>query len=79
LKDVYTRVVPYYEKSIKEDLKAGKNVLVVAHGNTLRALIKHLEDLDENQICDVEVGTGEVHCYHVDSDAKFISKEVKTS
>ncbi len=67
LKDVYTRVVPYYEENIKKDLKEGKNVLVVAHGNTLRALVKHLENLDENQVCDVELATGEVHCYDVDS------------
>lgn len=76
LKDVYTRVVPYYEENIKKDLKEGKNVLVVAHGNTLRALIKHLENLDESQVCDVEVGTGSVHCYGMDSDAKVVSKEV---
>ncbi len=76
LKDVYTRVVPYYEENIKKDLKEGKNVLVVAHGNTLRALIKHLEDLDENQVCDVEVGTGAVHCYSVDDAGKITSKEV---
>ena len=48
----------------------------MAHGNTLRALIKHLEDLDESQVCDVEVGTGAVHCYSMDSDAKIVSKEV---
>lgn len=76
LKDVYTRVVPYYEESIKKDLKEGKNVLVVAHGNTLRALIKHLEDLDDNQVCDVELATGEVHCYDVDSDGKVESQGV---
>lgn len=77
LKDVYTRVVPYYEDNIKKDLRDGKNVLVVAHGNTLRALIKHLENLDENQVCDVELGTGEVHCYHMDENVDFKEKEIK--
>ncbi len=77
LKDVHARVMPYFEANIKKDLSEGKNVLVVAHGNTLRALIKHLDDLDENQICDVEVGTGEVHCYSVDENAKVTGKEVK--
>lgn len=76
LKDVNARVVPYYEENIKKDLKEGKNVLVVSHGNTLRALIKHLEDLDEVKVCDVEVGTGEVNCYEVDEDGKARNREV---
>lgn len=77
LKDVHARVVPYYEKNIKKDLKDGKNVLVVAHGNTLRALIKHLEDLDEQKVCEVELETGEVHCYHLDLNGKVTNKEIK--
>lgn len=63
LKDVYNRVVPYFEESIKPELDAGKNVLVVAHGNSLRALVKHLEKISDTAICDVELGTGEAHCY----------------
>ncbi len=77
LKDVHDRVVPYYEENIKRDLSKGKNVLVVAHGNTLRALIKHLEDLGEVEVCEVEVGTDEVHFYHLDENSKVISKEIK--
>lgn len=79
LKDVHARVVPYYEKQIKKDLESGENVLVVAHGNTLRALVKHLEDLDEAQVCDVEIETGEVHCYHMDESIKPKQKEIKKS
>ncbi len=78
LKDVHARVVPYFEESIKNDLRAGKNVLVVAHGNTLRALVKHLENLDEQQICEVEIGTGELHCYHLDNEAQMTHKEIKS-
>ncbi len=77
LKDVHTRVMPYYEENIKKDLESGKNVLIVAHGNTLRALAKHLEDLDEVQVCDVEFETGAVHCYHFDDSAKLVRKETK--
>src|SRR3989304_7808629 len=77
LKDVHARVVPYYEENIKKDLTEGKNVLVVAHGNSLRALIKHLEDLDEVRVCEVEVETGEVHCYHIDESGKIAHKEIK--
>jgi 2,3-bisphosphoglycerate-dependent phosphoglycerate mutase len=75
LKDVHARVVPYYEANIKKDLEDGKNVLVIAHGNTLRALVKHLENLNEVEVCDVEIGTDEVHCYHIEDGAKVIHKE----
>lgn len=76
LKDVYMRAVPYYEANIKKDLMEGKNVLVVGHGNTFRALVKHLENLDDKQVCDVELATGEVHCYDVDSSGKAESQGV---
>ena len=78
LKDVYARVMPYYEANIKKDLMAGKNVLVVAHGNTLRALAKHLENLDEVQIQEIEFETGAVHAYHFDHEGKVTHKETKT-
>lgn len=77
LKDVHNRVVPYYEENIKKDLLEGKNVLIVAHGNSLRALIKHLENLDELQISGVELDTGEVTAYHFDDFGKIIFKEIK--
>lgn len=77
LKDVYNRVEPYYEDNIRKDLLAGKNVLVVAHGNSLRALVKKLENLNEKQVCEVELGTGEVHCYELDAEGKVSSKEIK--
>lgn len=77
LKDVHARLMPYYEENIKKDLVSGKNVLVVAHGNTLRALIKHLEDLNDLDIENVEVGTGEVHAYSLSEEGKVLSKEVK--
>ncbi|KND49455.1 MAG: 2,3-bisphosphoglycerate-dependent phosphoglycerate mutase [Parcubacteria bacterium C7867-003] len=77
LKDVHARVAPYYEENIKKDLLENKNVLVVAHGNTLRALIKHLENLEESQVSSVEVATDEIHIYELDSQGKYISKEIK--
>ena len=78
LKDVHDRVVPYYQENILKDLKEGKNVLVVSHGNTLRALIKHLESIDEEGISEVEVGTGEVHCYEIDENGAFLNKEIRS-
>ncbi|MEI6843495.1 MAG: 2,3-diphosphoglycerate-dependent phosphoglycerate mutase [bacterium] len=77
LKDVHARVVPHYEECIKKDLLAGKNVLIVAHGNSLRALIKHLENIDDTKICEVEIETGEIHSYHFDHEVKIIDKEIK--
>lgn len=61
LKDVYDRVVPYYESDIKKDLAAGKNVLVVAHGNSLRALVKYLKNISNAEIPNLEIATGEVY------------------
>lgn len=78
LKDVHARVVPHYESEILPLLKAGENVLVVSHGNTLRALIKHLEGLDDASVCDVEVGTGEVHCYEIDANGRVLGKEIRS-
>lgn len=79
LKDVHARVVPYYEENIKKDLERGENVLIVAHGNTIRALIKHLENLDEVQVADVELETGEVHVYELEEGNRIKSKEIKKS
>lgn len=79
LKDVYARVVPYFEKHILPDLKAGKNVLVSAHGNSLRALMKYLDHISDEAICDLEVGTGEIHCYTFDKGGAVTGKELRAS
>jgi 2,3-bisphosphoglycerate-dependent phosphoglycerate mutase len=77
LKDVYARVVPYYESQIVPRLRAGENVLVVAHGNSLRALVKYLESIGDDDIADVELGTAEVYLYEVDQAGKVVSKEIR--
>jgi len=76
LKDVHARVLPYYEQTILKDLKDGKNVIVAAHGNSLRALMKHLEEVDDENVHELEIGTGEVVVYEIDNDGKTVSKEV---
>lgn len=58
LKDTYNRVIPYFEREIKPLLKQGKNVLIVAHGNSLRALIMYLEHLSPEEILEREIATG---------------------
>lgn len=58
LKDTAARVLPYYKKHIWPDVKEGKNVIVAAHGNSIRALIMYLEELSAQQILEREVATG---------------------
>lgn len=79
LKDVYARVVPYFEKHILPELKSGKNILVSAHGNSLRALMKHLDRISDEAICELEVGTGELHCYTFDKEGNAAGKEIRAS
>lgn len=76
LKDVHGRVLPYYEQTILSDLKEGNNVIVAAHGNSLRALMKHLEEVDDDHVHELEIGTGEVVMYEIDEDGKTVSKQV---
>ncbi len=79
LKDVYARVAPFYERYILPELRAGKNVLVAAHGNSLRALVKHLENIPDDEIPKLEIGTGEVYVYQVDPDGRIVSKEIRAA
>ncbi len=58
LKDTYNRVIPYFESQIRPLLKNGENVLIVAHGNSLRALIMYLEHLSPEEILEREIATG---------------------
>lgn len=76
LKDVHARVLPYYEEHILEDLKAGKNIIVAAHGNSLRALMKHLDEIDDEHVHELEIGTGEVVIYEISEDGAVIEKSV---
>jgi 2,3-bisphosphoglycerate-dependent phosphoglycerate mutase len=79
LKDVHARVLPYFEQHILQDLKAGKNVIVAAHGNSLRALMKHLDEVDDDKVHELEIGTGEVHVYEINEDGKVISKQIRNN
>lgn len=79
LKDVSERVLPFYEQHILEDLKSGKNVIVAAHGNSLRALIKHLDEVADDQSHEVEIMTGEVLVYEIDDNGKLLKKEIRVT
>jgi 2,3-bisphosphoglycerate-dependent phosphoglycerate mutase len=77
LQDVHDRVIPYFKRHILADLKAGKNVIVSAHGNSLRALMKELDEVADNKVHELEIGTGEVHVYEINEDGKVLSKEIR--
>ncbi len=79
LKDVYNRVIPYYQENIAPKLIAGKNVLVSAHGNSLRALIKYLEGIANKDIPHFEMETGAVFLYDVNGEGKIVSREVRST
>ena len=64
IKDVYNRAVPFFKKNIENDLKEGKNVLIVASNNSLRALVKHIEKVSDNDIINLEIKTGEFKIYN---------------
>ena len=76
LKDVVKRAVPFYKKHIEKDLKQGKNVLVVASHNSLRALIKYIEKISDQDIIDVEVPFAGLIRYDFDKSLKLKHKEI---
>lgn len=77
MKDVYERVTPYFNEEILPNLKKGENILVSAHGNSLRALVKYLDNLSEEQVANLEFGIGEVYVYEIDSKGKVTHKEIR--
>ncbi|GGR16352.1 MULTISPECIES: phosphoglyceromutase [Agromyces] len=68
LKDVIARMLPYWEQDIIPDLAAGKTVLVTAHGNSLRALVKHLDGISDADIAELNIPTGIPLVYELDDD-----------
>jgi len=72
LADVLDRMLPYWDDAIVPDLRAGKTVLVTAHGNSLRALVKHLDDIAEDEIVGLNIPTGIPLVYELDDDLKPI-------
>ncbi|MCE5292866.1 MAG: phosphoglyceromutase [Nocardiaceae bacterium] len=70
LLDVVKRMVPYWESEIVPELRAGKNVLVAAHGNSLRALVKHLDGISDTDIAELNIPTGIPLVYELDDDLK---------
>lgn len=76
LKDTRERVMPYFDAQIAPLLQNGKNVLVVAHGNSLRSLIMHVEQLTPDEILKVEIPTGVPITYELDKDLHVVQKTI---
>ena len=79
LKDTCDRVVPYFEQEIEPLLKQQQSILIAAHGNSLRALTKHLEQISDEEIVKVEIPTGTPIVYSLEPAAegwKILNKEI---
>lgn len=74
LKDTIARVLPYYEAAIAPQLKAGEVVLVAAHGNSLRALVKHLSGISDADITGLEIPTGQPIVYELDDNLTALER-----
>ena len=75
LKDTLERVTPYYEKEIEPELRKGKNIIITAHGNSIRALIMKLENIAPENIVGVEIPTGVPKVYELDKDLNVLSSK----
>ena len=73
LEDTFNRTVPYYKLEIEPKLKSGENILIVAHGNSLRALMMYLENISKEAIVKVNIPTGLPRFYNFDNEMKLIS------
>jgi 2,3-bisphosphoglycerate-dependent phosphoglycerate mutase len=75
LADTAARVLPYWESTILPEIRAGRNVLIVAHGNSLRALVMHLDGLSREEVLALEIPTGVPILYRLSTDGRVEHKE----
>lgn len=73
LKDTAERVLPYYQRRIRPELMAGKHILIAAHGNSLRALVMHLDQLTTDQVLELNIPTGAPLLYDLDESGGVLS------
>lgn len=76
LKDTAARTLPYYEARIWPQVKAGRNVIIAAHGNSLRSLIMKLDGLSREEVVRLEIATGVPIIYQLDADGQVLSKRI---
>ena len=76
LKDTAARTLPFFERAVLEDIRAGRDVLVVAHGNSNRSIVMRLDGLDEQAVTTLEIATGVPLAYELDSTGAVLAKDV---
>jgi 2,3-bisphosphoglycerate-dependent phosphoglycerate mutase len=76
LKDTAARTLPYFESHIVPDVRAGRNVLVSAHGNSLRSIVMHLDKLTKEQVLELNLATGVPVVYEMSPDLQILSKRI---
>ncbi len=76
LKDTAARTLPFFERAVLEDIRAGRDVLVVAHGNSNRSIVMRLDGLDEDAVTSLEIATGVPLVYDLDGTGAVLSKDV---
>lgn len=77
LKQVYEREIPYFKEELEPKLKEGKNIIVASSGNALRAIVKYLENVSDEDISTLEIGTGEAYVYTIDETGKVTNKQIR--
>jgi 2,3-bisphosphoglycerate-dependent phosphoglycerate mutase len=75
LQDTAARTLPYFNQHVVPDLKAGKNIIVAAHGNSLRSIVMELDKLTREQVLELNLDTGVPTVYEFDSNMKILSKK----
>lgn len=75
LKDTAARTLPYWEKKIFPEIKNGKNIIVAAHGNSLRSIVMHLDNLTKEQVLELNIPTGAPLLYVFDSNGTIVEKK----
>ncbi len=76
LKDTAARTIPYFEREIAPELRAGQNILVAAHGNSLRSIVMHLDRLTREQVLELNLATGVPVVYELDPQLRVLSKRI---
>jgi 2,3-bisphosphoglycerate-dependent phosphoglycerate mutase len=74
---VYARVMPFYTKVLLPLLNSGATVLLVSHGNAIRALMKYIENIPDEKVRDIEMLFGAIVVYEIDKEGHNVSKEVR--
>ena len=76
LKDTAARTLPYFREKIMKDVKDGKNVIVAAHGNSLRSIVMELDKMTKEQVLELNIPTAVPIVYEIDKDGKILSKKI---